>query len=338
MSLQATGVVHDHLVPGVAGIGSSSARPEVIDAGSQSQIVVPGHDFIVNADYQRVGHDLVLSENGREVVIRGYFDSEHPPTLVSGEGAVVAGDTAARLAGPMAPGQYAQATAPQAAPAVGRVETIEGQVTIQHPDGTRVAATKDTAIQQGDVVQTAAGAKLGIVFVDKTTMALGANARLVIDEMVFNPANSSGSSVFSLLQGVFVVVTGEIAKQNHDAVHINTPVGSIGIRGTEFAVQIADVGGQSTFTLISGAIQLNTAVGATLLNVPGLSAISTGITAAPSAAFTLPAQQINNLFGQAQAVSNQLAPLSSDPGRVQQFQQQQQQPCDIFWHCGSGCT
>jgi hypothetical protein len=64
MSLQVTGVRLDHLATGSAGIARipGGNAPEVLDASGQSEVVVPGQDFIVNAEYQRVGGDLVLSD------------------------------------------------------------------------------------------------------------------------------------------------------------------------------------------------------------------------------------------------------------------------------------
>ena len=226
--------------------GGVAGRVEVIEAQGRDEIVVPGRDFIVHATYSRVGHDLVLAADGREVVVRGFFDTDHPPSLASGEGAVIPGALASHLAGPIAPGQLAQAgpaSATGAAP-IGHVQSLAGHVTARHADGTTTTLAQGAPVFQGDVLQTGADGKVGIVFVDKTTFALGDNARMVLDEMIFDPNTHSGTATFSLLQGVFVAVTGEIGKANHDAVHINTPVASIGIRGTEFACNISNQGGE----------------------------------------------------------------------------------------------
>ena len=61
-------------------------------------------------------------------------------------------------------------------------------------DGTRVQLSAGDAVFQGDVVETAAGGAINMIFVDDTTFALGANARLALDEMVYNPATQAGSS------------------------------------------------------------------------------------------------------------------------------------------------
>lgn len=62
---------------GIAAARASSdqpARPEVIEADGHGEVLVPGADFIVHAEYTRVGRDLVLAGDGRRVVIHGFSD------------------------------------------------------------------------------------------------------------------------------------------------------------------------------------------------------------------------------------------------------------------------
>ena len=118
-----------------------------------------------------------------------------------------------RLAGPQAPGQFAQAfgqdtfgeTAFDVAQAVSepiaQVETSTGSVTAVRVDGTRVTLGEGDTLFQGDVIETGAGAALGIVFVDDTTFAMGAEGRAVMDEFVFNADTGDGSFNMSLVQG-----------------------------------------------------------------------------------------------------------------------------------------
>ena len=293
-----------------------ASHAKVIDAHGHAQVVVPDAAFLLHAGYEHVGRDLVLTGDGRELVIHGFFNSDIPPALIAADtGARVTGALAARLAGPIAPGQYAQAGgAGSGAAEIGHVQTIEGTATARHADGTTTTLTQGAPVFAGDVVQTADGAKLGIVFVDKTTFALGADSRIVLDSMIYNPTTHEGSAAFSLLHGTFVAVTGEIGKLHHEAVQINTPVASIGIRGTGMAMKIADLGAQSIFTILSGAIQVATAVAAVLLDQPNLSTKSTGMNSTPTTPFLLPPQQHEALFGSVEAVSQALAPFSVNPG------------------------
>jgi Ca2+-binding RTX toxin-like protein len=121
------------------------------------------------------------------------------------------------------------------AQAIGRIDSISGQATVTRVDGTVVPATKGLEVFQGDTVETGGSGKVGIIFVDNTTFALGQNGQMTLDELVYNPATKSGTLGVSMLKGAFVLVTGEIAPSSTDAMTIRTPVGTIGIRGTKIA-------------------------------------------------------------------------------------------------------
>lgn len=302
--------------PGEALDGKSTPpHATTFDAHGHSQVLVPGGDFLIHADYARLGHDLILRDAGHEVVVRGFFDTELPPALISDNGARISGVLAARLAGPVAPGQYAQAGSAAAAAAaeIGHVQVIGGGATARHIDGTITTLAQASPVFQGDVVQTGSGAKLGIVFEDKTTLALGENARLVLDRMIYNPTSHEGSVGLSLLHGAFVEVTGEIGNHRHASVQIDTPVGNIGIRGTDFAVRIANIGAQSVFTLLAGAIDVTTHVNSVFLDQPYLSTISTGFDAPLAAPFLMSPQEFTTVFGIAEAVSQALIPFGLNP-------------------------
>ncbi len=124
---------------------------------------------------------------------------------------------------------------------------------------------------QGDAVETADGATLGIVFIDKSTFAIGENARMVLDELIYDPAGGHYSSTTSILQGAFIILSGGIGKANPGGVAINTPVATIGIRGTYYALDINQIGSNSLFTLLNGAIEVANAVTNVLLSETGLS-------------------------------------------------------------------
>jgi VCBS repeat-containing protein len=298
--------------------GVESVQATVIDAAGKSSITVPGADFILTAQYARIGSNLVLTspDGDTEFVIRDYFATETPPDLFGDTGARIAGDLAARLSGPLAPGQYAQAGPASQSESIGRVETVSGTATATRADGTRVTLDKDSTVHAGDIIETAAGASLGIVFVDKTTFAVGENARMVLDEMIFDPGSNNVSSVTSLLQGAFVIITGEIGKLSPESVVINTPAAQIGIRGTGMAFNINQVGAESTYTLLFGAIVLRNAISELLLDNLLNTVAFTSFNLPPGPVFTLTQQQFDTIFGTAKGISDQLAPFSVNLGEI----------------------
>lgn len=202
-----------------------------IDQGADgpSATITDSH-LLFTADFSRAGPDLILrGEDGKTFVVQDYFDSGERARLLSAEGAALSADVIAALAGPMAPGQYAQAGAPQArVQAVGRIAVVEGDATIVR-NGVAVAAKVGDVVLKGDVLQTVTGT-LGVTFNDGSTLNLTANSRLVVNEFIYDPNGSANSQLLNLVQGSLTFISGEIAHTGD--MKIGTPVATMGIRGT----------------------------------------------------------------------------------------------------------
>jgi len=92
--------------------------------------------LLFSGNYGRDGQDLVITGEGTPVRVPGYFAEGEPQALYSPQGAVLRGETIELLAGPQAPGQYAQAGQNLAGVLAGKVGQITGSATVQHADGT----------------------------------------------------------------------------------------------------------------------------------------------------------------------------------------------------------
>ena len=90
------------------------------------------------------------------------------------------------------------------------------------------------------MVQTGADGKVGITFTDGTAFNLSSNARMVLNEFVYDPNGTSNSTLFSLTKGTFTFIAGKVAKTGD--MKIDTPVATMGIRGTTPHVEISDDG------------------------------------------------------------------------------------------------
>lgn len=84
-----------------------------------------------------------------------------------------------------------------------------------------------------DTIVTGPNTRAEIEFVDDTFLMLGDNSTMTIDEMVFEPGKRS-TGVITLTEGVFRMVSGKINKVPGGSLTINSPVATIGIRGTDF--------------------------------------------------------------------------------------------------------
>jgi len=244
-------------------------KPVVVDAAAADTVSLPEGFAFGLADFERSGPDLQLTAPGGEtVVVRNFLAVEPTPALVRPDGATVDGDLATRLAGPVTPGQYAQSAAAVGQQPIGTVDKVVGQVFVIRADGSRLELAAGDRVFQGDVVETGDSAAIGIVLADETTFAMGANGRMVLDEMIFDPTTGEGSANFSVVEGVFTFVTGRIAKTDPDAMTVDTPVATIGIRGTQ--VGLAFDGAELTVALMREA---DSFVGEVTVIYPGGAAV-----------------------------------------------------------------
>lgn len=140
---------------------------------------------------------------------------------------------------------------------IGKVVSVSGSVTIEHVNAAVVQAnlggqlprTKaEDPVFLGDIVQSGADGKVAIVFTDGTTFNLSSNARMVLNEFVYDPKGQSNSTLFSLTKGTFTFVAGQVAKTGN--MKVDTPVATMGIRGTTPRVEIAGDGTVKFSTLI----------------------------------------------------------------------------------------
>ena len=111
----------------------------------------------------------------------------------------------------------------------GRVGAVNPDATGTPPSAAPRTLTIGTNIIYKERVQTSAQGSTQIMFPDTSTLNVGRNSSIVIDEYVYDPKVNTGKMVATVSKGVMRFVGGQIS---HDAgVTINTPVATLGIRG-----------------------------------------------------------------------------------------------------------
>lgn len=219
-----------------------------IETAGAGAIEVPDAHQLFNATFIREGQDLVLHTPGhQDVRIDGYFAQSTAPDLVSPEGAVLRGALVERLAGPIAPGQYAQAGDAVAVDPIGQVEVIEGDAFAQRSDGTRVSLDIGAKVYANDVVTTGDGSKVSITFADGTIFSLASGSRMVLDDLVYTQNGNDNAATFNLIEGSFVFIAGEVAKTGD--MEVTTPTATMGIRGTTVKVDMVAESGETRISL-----------------------------------------------------------------------------------------
>ncbi len=258
---------------------------------SAASVSVGDGQFLFNADFARNGSDLELTGgDGTSLTIANYFSGAERADLVADNGAVLSGDTVDILAGPLAPGQYAQATQNDAGGGtqIGQVIVATGTTSATRADGTSVQLADGSPVFSGDVVQTGAGSALAITFSDGTVFNVGEDARMVLNEFVYDPNSSVNKMLFSIVEGSFVFVAGAVAKTGE--MDVNTPVAALGIRGTSPTV-FASRSGVVEFSIVRdpvteivgtyGVFGLNGGPRLATVDDPNIKVVIAGVGAAP---------------------------------------------------------
>jgi len=185
-------------------------------------IIVPDAQLLFNGDFKRSGVDLVLSRDDHELVLHDYFKGEKRAALASPDGAHLTGDIVNALTGHT---EYAQADgSASAGKVIGHVTKLAGTATAVR-NGVSVILHQGDNVEKGDVVASGSDSTLGITFIDGTVFGLSSNARMVLNEMVYDPNGSDNSSLMSLVAGTISFVAGETAK--HGDMKVDTPVATM---------------------------------------------------------------------------------------------------------------
>lgn len=113
---------------------------------------------------------------------------------------------------------------------IGEVTSVKGYVTIIHPDGSEEIAVRGSEIYEGDVVETEDNGSMNIGFNDNSNFTIDTDARIAIDEFVYDPASDANTQDFSVMRSVFMW-TSRIIGRETPVLPKDQPVGSLGIRG-----------------------------------------------------------------------------------------------------------
>ncbi|MEP1208256.1 MAG: VCBS domain-containing protein [Rhizobiaceae bacterium] len=228
--------------------GDSTDSTRVVEA-DEGRLIIDNPELLFLGDFERQGDDLSISYGGETNLVIGYFANGTPANLEALNGAYLTAQAVNSLTGDPTAGQYAQAGGGGEPLQIGKVVKLEGSASTTSVSGTKNELEVGSPVFQGDVVETGADSSLGISFVDETVFSMSSDARMILDELIYDPANVENSSMaFNLVQGAFVFVTGEIAPTGNMA--IETPVATMGIRGTTPRVVVNTALGVTEFTIL----------------------------------------------------------------------------------------
>lgn len=127
--------------------------------------------------------------------------------------------------------------APAIAQDIGLVKVASGTVQIER-SGAKSKAQVGDVVRARDVLHTGADGSAGITFTDNTLMSFGPNTVFAIDKYNFDSTTHAGEFDGTLRQGKLAAVSGKMVKQSPESMKVRTPSSVMGVRGTEFVVQV----------------------------------------------------------------------------------------------------
>ena len=142
------------------------------------------------------------------------------------------GTTAAWAQSPAVPAEAAGQTI-----RAGIAKVVGGEVRVLGAQGMRPLEPGD-AVFSGDRLISGKYGLASVVLRDGTTLVLGNNSQLQIQKFTFNATTADGSMLVELFQGSVRLLTGLISKINPDAVQVKSGTLLVGIRGTDFIVEV----------------------------------------------------------------------------------------------------
>ena len=128
-------------------------------------------------------------------------------------------------------------TASVAAAEIGRIKSVSGAANIVRGKAA-TPATPGYQLLVSDVIATGKDGRIGITFVDNSRFAVGPNSRVALSQFEFDDTTHRGESLTTVDRGSLAIVSGQIARENKDAMRVRTPTSLLAARGTRFVVEV----------------------------------------------------------------------------------------------------
>jgi len=119
-----------------------------------------------------------------------------------------------------------------AADPVGEFVFVKGVVDVESADGQLRVAGQGADLYSGDTISTG-NSRTQVEFIDGTFVSIQPNTTYKIENYQYEKEDESvASAVFNLVKGGLRAVTGAVTERDPDSYKVNTPVATIGVRGT----------------------------------------------------------------------------------------------------------
>jgi hypothetical protein len=188
-----------------------------------------------------------------------------------------------------------QTLAAQAEPRVGVTGAVNPAAAGTPPGAETRALTVGSDIIFRERVVTTTDGQAQILFLDQSSLLIGPNSTVVIDEFVYDPATNKGNMAATLTQGSFRYIGGKLSKQGNAT--LKTPVATLGIRGSDVTVDynaltrlmnVVTTHGSASLRTATGSVDLRGGFGVTVSGLEARLSVPTALTADRIAAANRP--------------------------------------------------
>ena len=126
-----------------------------------------------------------------------------------------------------------------AADTAGMVKTSSGDVTIER-SGKRILGMVGTEVLVADKVRTGENGAVGVTLRDSTLLSAGPSSSIVVNKFAYDSTSQAGNMSIGVRKGTLAVATGKIAKTTPESIDFHTPTSVLGVRGTEFVIEVGE--------------------------------------------------------------------------------------------------
>ena len=119
----------------------------------------------------------------------------------------------------------------------GTAKIVQGDVRVER-SGASLPLRVGDPVREKDRIIVPVGGSAGITLRDDTRISMGPRSTLVINGFSFDAKTQEGNVDTSILLGAMRYVTGLVGRRSPASVRVATSTATIGIRGTDFIVEV----------------------------------------------------------------------------------------------------
>jgi hypothetical protein len=122
---------------------------------------------------------------------------------------------------------------------IGSIKNAAGEAAVVRA-GQTIPARAGLRLLAADALETGRDGSLGVVLRDDAVLSLGPSTRVALERFTYAPAEQRLGFVARTARGTLAYLSGIIGRLAPETVRFETPVGTLGIRGTQVAIRIVE--------------------------------------------------------------------------------------------------